>query len=161
MHTHFFFCFLFFLFFGLGPAQPTWAGLDPAGLAGSQAWPGWPFLSFCLPAGVREPLTHACYSNMQLKCREGQRNLPVAALEDGDDNWPALLFSVTAFCLLLCFSFPCSVVFFFLFRFVPRLVVFLARLRPSVLFFSSTGSVLFFFVFLLSSSSFSVAFSGL
>jgi hypothetical protein len=50
---------------------------------------------------------------MQLKCREGQRNLPVAALEDGDDNWPALLLSVTAFCLLLCFSFPCSVVFFF------------------------------------------------
>jgi hypothetical protein len=34
----FLFLFLFlFLFFGLGPAQPIWAGLDPASLARSLA----------------------------------------------------------------------------------------------------------------------------
>jgi hypothetical protein len=44
MHTHFFifstfFTFLFFIFyfFGLGSAQPTWAGLDPASPARSMA----------------------------------------------------------------------------------------------------------------------------
>jgi len=42
MHTHFLFflLFLFFLFFfflGLGPTQPTWAGLDQAGPAWSLA----------------------------------------------------------------------------------------------------------------------------
>jgi len=41
MHTHFFifstffiflffYFFIFFIFLGLGPTQPTWAGLDPA-----------------------------------------------------------------------------------------------------------------------------------
>jgi len=30
MHTHIFYFFLFFYFIGLGPAQPIWAGLDPA-----------------------------------------------------------------------------------------------------------------------------------
>ena len=33
----FFFIFFFFYFFGLGPAQPTWAGLDPASPARSLA----------------------------------------------------------------------------------------------------------------------------
>jgi len=46
VHTHlfyyvffYFFIFLFFLIyiFGLGPAQPTWAGLDPASPARSLA----------------------------------------------------------------------------------------------------------------------------
>ena len=56
MHTYFFiflpfllFCFSVFLFFGLGPAQPTWAALawasDPAGphearvIQITRAWP--------------------------------------------------------------------------------------------------------------------------
>jgi len=33
MHAYF----IFFYFFGLGPAQPTWAGLDPASPARSLA----------------------------------------------------------------------------------------------------------------------------
>jgi len=67
------------IFLGLGPAQPIWAGLDPASPARSLAQASdWAVL----PAGVREQ----CYRNMQLKCREGKRNLPVAALEDEDDN---------------------------------------------------------------------------
>jgi hypothetical protein len=42
MHTHiflffYFFYFLYFLLFlGPGPAQPTWAGLDPADPLGSE-----------------------------------------------------------------------------------------------------------------------------
>jgi hypothetical protein len=118
--------------------------------------------SVFLPAGVRELLTHACYNNMQLKCREGQCNLPVAALEDGDDNWPALLLSVTAFCLLLCFSFPCSVVFFFSVS-VCSPTRRLPRSSTSVCFFVLLVHRFcpLFSVFLLSFSSFSVAFSGL
>jgi len=146
-----FFIFFYFLFFNFlaGPSSAHVAGLDPAGLAGSQAWPGWPFFCF-LPAGVREPFTHACYSNMQLKCREGQHNLPVAALEDGDDNWPTLLLSVTAFCLLLYFSFPCSVVFFFFFSVCSP-----ARPCPSVfVLLVHRFCPLFFFFFLCFSSVF-------
>jgi hypothetical protein len=30
MHEHIFLIFNFFNFFGLGPSQPMWAGLDPA-----------------------------------------------------------------------------------------------------------------------------------
>jgi hypothetical protein len=91
---HIFLLLFFMIFLGLGPAQPIWlgltqparpiwAGLDPASPARSLAQASdWAVL----PAGVRELLTHACYRNMQLKCREGKRNLPVAALEDEDDN---------------------------------------------------------------------------
>jgi hypothetical protein len=76
---HIFFFLFFMIFLGLGPAQPIWAGLDPASPARSLAQASdWAVL----PAGVREQ----CYRNMQLKCREGKRNLPVAALEDEDDN---------------------------------------------------------------------------
>jgi hypothetical protein len=37
MHIFYFFIFYFYIFWGLGPAQLVWAGLDPAGLAGSLA----------------------------------------------------------------------------------------------------------------------------
>jgi len=40
MHTHIFsifYFFLLFMFLGLGPAQPTWAGLDPTSPARSLA----------------------------------------------------------------------------------------------------------------------------
>ena len=50
------FIFLYFLFFGLGPAQPTWAGLDPAS-------PAWSLAQSSDPAGPHEArviqITHA------------------------------------------------------------------------------------------------------
>jgi len=41
------FIFLYFLFFGLGPAQPTWAGLDPTS-------PAWSLAQASDPAGPHE-----------------------------------------------------------------------------------------------------------
>jgi hypothetical protein len=35
MHAHILLFLLFFIFLGLGPAQPIWAGLDPASPARS------------------------------------------------------------------------------------------------------------------------------
>jgi hypothetical protein len=51
------FIFLYFLFFGLGPAQPTWAGLGPA----QPTWagldptsPAWSLAQASDPAGPHE-----------------------------------------------------------------------------------------------------------
>jgi hypothetical protein len=83
MHIFYFLYIFYFLFFLWAQLSPTWAGLDPASPARSLAQAS---DRAVLPAGVRELLRHACYRNKQLKCREGKRNLPVAALEDEDDN---------------------------------------------------------------------------
>jgi len=126
-----FYFFYFFYFFG-GWAWPS----QPGPVTGPSQWPG----SF---TRRRAWTAHArLLQNMQLKCREGKRNLPVGALEDEDDNWPALLLSVTAFCLLLWFcSFSPGLVLFVhlclrfqvsLLLFVPSCCVFL--LVPRVFF---------------------------
>jgi len=55
MHTYF----LFFLFLGLGPAHPTWAGLDPASPARSLA-------QASDPAGQKsKKALHACMSKIE------------------------------------------------------------------------------------------------
>jgi len=64
MHTHIFlFLFFIFYFFGLGPAQPIWAGLDPASPARSLA-------QASDPAGqkkdARVKQLHACMNNAKV-----------------------------------------------------------------------------------------------
>jgi hypothetical protein len=68
MHTHFlffstflFFCFsTFFIFFlGLGPTQPTWAGLDPASPARSLAQASDPAGQKLKNKSTRELITRA------------------------------------------------------------------------------------------------------
>ena len=73
MHTLFFifstfFTFLFFYFFiffifWLGPAQPTWAGLDPAQ---PSRWPGWAEQHACANARV----LLQCASELKFTCTE-------------------------------------------------------------------------------------------
>jgi hypothetical protein len=58
MHEH---IFLIFNFFGLGPAQPMWAGLDPASLARSLAQ-----ASELAEQSNMRALIHACCYTVQM-----------------------------------------------------------------------------------------------
>jgi len=67
MHTHFFIFstfFIFLFFFGLGPTQPTWAGLDPASPArplAQASGPGW-----AKEVEARVKLIHACMNSVKV-----------------------------------------------------------------------------------------------
>ena len=80
MHTHFlfifflpfllfcfFYFFIFLFFFGLGPAQPTWAGLDPAQpVTGPSRWPGWAEQH----ASANARVLLQCASELKFSCTE-------------------------------------------------------------------------------------------
>jgi len=110
MHTHFLFfllfllfCFLLFCFFGLGPAQPTWAGLDPASpVTGPSQWLVGNYFTFAqqmklnLQSGEKEELTRFCRDFARMDGRNSSLQASFLLL--------ALSFSVVLFLFpLLCF----------------------------------------------------------
>jgi hypothetical protein len=121
----------FFFWGGLGLAQPTWVGLDPAWSLAPSQWPGW-------AAGTRGS-THACtawckgnylrtiFVQQLHRNKEKKKTLPSEAEGESEGNsagtgWRMLSFSssfqsllplfLVFFCSLLCFlTFVVSPVF--------------------------------------------------
>jgi len=82
------FFFIFFIFLGLGPAQPTWAGLGPARLAtGPNQWPGkinctarvkqFHACSNCAKV-IKLPSHSSSFAQLKQEWRENEKGLPAS-----------------------------------------------------------------------------------
>jgi len=131
MHTHFLFSifsiFLFFYFFGLGPTQPTWAGLDPASPARSLAQASDPvgpsqqeacvdWLHACImhSAKVINLPSHRATSHSKWMYKN-ESKMAYLFFRDGGDGGSAVPFVCSQPSLLLSFASVPAVPFLFLF----------------------------------------------